>query len=772
MLPFSRLAKLLASRLTRTQLQAYSRCQDPQAAFQVLEDMLRLGIRPEVRTYNALIQAAGKHHMQDKARGFYGQLLSEGLHPEAHTFSLLFQAFCSRPHRAGAWLLQVADSMPRYGVPASDYTIVGLLNAVRQASLNRSQVVRVAQMITVWLKQHSWNGTSYAAMLCFCADHYEVGAGLVRSIWDSAQQAEVFWHHLPPAPTPSARLAEHPSGTRRGHGDPIISYSALVHAYCKCGFLDEAVAVYKSIRSKGAVPTLRTFNILISGYAQAGKTKEAFAVFEDMQQQGMVPDAVTYGALMHACAVSGSLRQAASIFDKLEAQGLQPSAEIYTAYIDAHIKAHHVARSATSLQRAFEVYDEMRQRNIEPTAVTFSCLLPACRELGDADKAFELYRQSCALGLKDNSAILDQLIQVCATTNRLDEGLDLVKQLQSSHGHDASAMGLDTLTRALAGTSVDRALRMLSLLRTRGAQPSHATLLRLMVASAKDGRPLEARRLYWELRRQGAEASSNAGSEVILALCHASAALHALKIFDDMMPASGADAASQSQADLAWEQLCPQSEADLGADHHIDLHSAEAISVPGRIQVVPEAQDLNSVLTNELENWVSAKGSRGRQPSRHAGKKPHADAMAELVHALVSEGELRLAMRVYSAMRLRGSRGVRTVRTCQHMWQSLIEACCRANRIHDALKVFDDWKAFSQRQMASQALNPTPVRLSNVTLAFLEARCKEGPYAWRVYDVCAEMRQQAEFRRQAHLAHPRKASHHFYEDESKKASSW
>lgn len=51
-----------------------------------------------------------------------------------------------------------------------------------------AQIVHVAQMITVWLKQHNWNGTSYAAMLCFSADHHEVGAGLVRSIWASAQQ--------------------------------------------------------------------------------------------------------------------------------------------------------------------------------------------------------------------------------------------------------------------------------------------------------------------------------------------------------------------------------------------------------------------------------------------------------------------------------------------------------------------------------------------------------------------------------------------------------
>ena len=72
-------------------------------------------------------------------------------------------------------------------------------------------------------------------------------------------------------PRPSmllSRLTPHPSRASKGHGDPIVSYSALVHAYCKCGVLEEAVAVYQSMRSKGAVPNLKTYNILISGYAQ------------------------------------------------------------------------------------------------------------------------------------------------------------------------------------------------------------------------------------------------------------------------------------------------------------------------------------------------------------------------------------------------------------------------------------------------------------------------------------------------------------------------
>ena len=62
-------------------------------------------------------------------------------------------------------------------------------------------------------------------------------------------------------------------------------------------------------------------------------------------------------------------------------------------------------------------------------------------------------------------------------------------------------------------------------------------------------------------------------------------------------------------------------------------------------------------------------------------------------------------------------------------------------------------------------VQPTAARypkLSNVSLAFLEACCRSEPDCeWRVYDVCAVMRQQKELKRQAGLARPQKQSHHF-----------
>lgn len=91
-------------------------------------------------------------------------------------------------------------------------------------------------------------------------------------------------------------------------------------------------------------------------------------------------------------------------------------------------------------------------------------------------------------------------------------------------------------------------------------------------------------------------------------------------------------------------------------------------------------------------------------------------------------------------------------------------------------QVFDDWKAYCATQAAMHRFDEDPSRfvpnLSTVTLAFLEACCRTSPeFEWRVYDVCAAMRQQQEREKQAALPRPRKQSHHFAETEDGSAAA-
>ena len=182
--------------------------------------------------------------------------------------------------------------------------------------------------------------------------------------------------------------------------------------------------------------------------------------------------------------------------------------------------------------------------------------------------------------------------------------------------------------------------------------------------------------------------------------------------------------------------------------------------------------------------------------------------------AFAASQDLQSAGKYYKQLRRCGRVGLASVSaTHRRMWELLIENYCRQHKVAAALQVFDDWKAASDEWLAAQQHHPPNLdgssggggssssssnggvavgtaaaaataaaatsaapasaasasvvaarlpKLSNVSLAFLEACCRSEPqYEWRVWDVCAVMRQQKEMRRQAGLARPQKLSHHF-----------
>jgi pentatricopeptide repeat protein len=75
------------------------------------------------------------------------------------------------------------------------------------------------------------------------------------------------------------------------------------------------------------------------------------------------------------------------------------------------------------------------------------------------------------------------LIEVCTQAGRLDEALDLVKRLARQHGAMQQPT-LNSLTRALSASHVDRALRLLSLMNTLGLRATRC----FVVCSARAGR--------------------------------------------------------------------------------------------------------------------------------------------------------------------------------------------------------------------------------------------------------------------------------------------
>ena len=533
--------------------------------------------------------------------------------------------------------------------------------------------------------------------------------------------------------------------------DVLWAYNSLLNFVGAERRFDEALAVFENMKRDGPLPDTITFNTLITIAGRVGDSKAAVSLFREMTSLGAKPTDRTMGALLHAFATVGDATGAAVVLKSLEdsKSGIKLNAVMYTSFIHALV----TSGKPEALESAFHMADEMRKQGLAPTAVTYGCLLNACDKLGDVQRAFSVYEQACAEGIPPSDAMHDILIGVFSRSGRLDEALDLVKAMARRHA-PMQQHTLDSLVRALSFSSPWRALRMLSLMQARGMAASAPTYAALVTSCARASEGVEAIMLYRAMREQGMEVDGSTGSALIVCLCQSQDVDHAVVVYEDMMLA-------------AWRRETTPSRKSS------ELRKS---GLPKRAQV------------------------------------PDAAAVASLAHVFAARGEMSSAWRFYKQLR-RVPIGVEEVLVShRRMFESLIEQNCRARSVERALIVFDDWKAASaawlarreESSAASAAVAVVPLpslpeddgdvtattppssiiaapitmtvtlsspssaiktrklpKLSNVTLAFLEACCRTQPHVmWRIYDVCAIMRVQNERKLQQSLARPQKASHH------------
>lgn len=649
------------------------------------------------------------------------------LAPNDYVLSSFFSAASAAPcSRTQLDTVFSALAEARARGPLNDTTYTALLKLVtRQGIADRAvDVWRAAQQDGVALTPHL-----FSALFAACAAGQS--PALVDVALDAYAELRDWWEVQD-----KHRLA---SWMER---DVLWAYNSLLNFVGAEGRLDEALAVFEGMKREGPLPDAITFNTIIAAAGRAQDSQTAVNLFREMSNSGVEPTERTFGALLHAFATVGDAAGASNVLRSLHTAGMKPNAVMYTSFIDALV----TSGEAAGLEEAFQVKEEMTRLGLSPSAVTYGCLLNACDRLGDVERAFKVYQQACDEGVPPSDVMHDILINVCTRGGRLDEALDLVKAMARTHS-PMQQHTLDSLVRALCGSNTWRALRMLGLMQAMGMAPSHKTYLALVASCARSSDGAEALALYGSMRAQGMEVDGAAGSALISCLCQSQELPQAVAIYEEMMLA-------------AWKRAA-----------------------------TPSSGHQNRYKGRELR--------RGGLPKR--AHVPDAGALASLAQAFAARGQLKEAWRYYKQLR-RAVGGVEEAcLSHRRMFEALIEQNCRCGSVERALVVFDDWKAASAtwfvkrkyietlptagdkggdpttvtggQQVGSSAqltLQPAPSatkkkhpKLSNVSLAFLEACCQTTPgMEWRVYDVCSVMRMQKERKVQESLARPQKASHH------------
>lgn len=137
---------------------------------------------------------------------------------------------------------------------------------------------------------------------------------------------------------------------------------ALIDMYGKCGFMEEAVQVFR--RSNWRCVSIWT--AVISGFAVHGQAHDALEWFENMINEGIEPNPITWTAVLSACSYTGLVHEGRALFRSMKSV---PSIEHYGCMV-------HLLSRAGLVDEAKALIEAMPMK---PNAIVFGSLLSGCR---------------------------------------------------------------------------------------------------------------------------------------------------------------------------------------------------------------------------------------------------------------------------------------------------------------------------------------------------------------------------------------------------------
>ncbi|XP_002976079.2 pentatricopeptide repeat-containing protein At4g21300 [Selaginella moellendorffii] len=148
----------------------------------------------------------------------------------------------------------------------------------------------------------------------------------------------------------------------------------LIQMYGKCGYLDDAIAVFKQLSSRNVY----SYNIMVAALVQNARLNQGLQVFQEMLFDGIKPDVVSFVTVLGACS---SVKSVAFVYKLVYAAGLESNVVIATSVINLYGRSGGV-------RPARELFDRMTRKN----AVTWNSMIAAYAQNGHAVEAMETYK--------------------------------------------------------------------------------------------------------------------------------------------------------------------------------------------------------------------------------------------------------------------------------------------------------------------------------------------------------------------------------------------
>ncbi|CAE7735460.1 PPR10 [Symbiodinium sp. CCMP2456] len=436
-----------------------------QRAIQLLAEMKRAHIQPNIFSYNAAVDA-----FTQTSEGWAGvlQLLSD-MHQEqvqlqTETYSSAMRA-CGL---AGCWAtaLLLWEQLWQSPLVVDAVAMGAIISACRwdvSLSLLRSMVtcelrpdaVNFAQSIVAPSKRLVMPVAAYAeaeARRVLCADS-QTGPALDSSVpaaetWKSSvprlcvhthfdlrhrsqfavmakSVARFTWQNAPRYGTRwlcEVLLARQNAGFS-GSLRLILTWSS----FCGDGARAEVVLkLLEGMRQEGPFPDAVCCNSVLqacSGRNDAWKLQSR--LIGEMKRAGPEPDIATYGAILASLGRAGRWEACMDVLAELKTSGLESNVIVYSTAVSA-------CNKGSQWQSGLRVLEDMHDSTVPPNLFTFSAAISACAKGQQWEGAMALLHETRDRGLTPDLMVLSAAILACGEGSQWENSISLLREAQRS----------------------------------------------------------------------------------------------------------------------------------------------------------------------------------------------------------------------------------------------------------------------------------------------------------------------------------------------------
>ncbi|RVW41771.1 Pentatricopeptide repeat-containing protein, chloroplastic [Vitis vinifera] len=237
-------------------------------AIELLNEVRRSGIQPDIITYNTLISACSRESNLEEAVKVYNDMVAHRCQPDLWTYNAMISVY-------------------------------GRCGMSREAERECDKVKEI------------------------CEDMVKMGFGKDEMTYNTIihMYGKRGQHDLAFQLYSDMKLS--------GRSPDAVTYTVLIDSLGKANMIKEAAEVMSEMLNARVKPTLRTFSALICGYAKAGKRVEAEETFDCMLRSGIKPDHLAYSVMLDILLRFNESGKAMKLYQEMVLHSFKPDHALY-----------------------------------------------------------------------------------------------------------------------------------------------------------------------------------------------------------------------------------------------------------------------------------------------------------------------------------------------------------------------------------------------------------------------------------------------------------